>query len=75
MTNSIVQPGRNICEALNNAHTEWTELDKGKKHIYFEDYCDDLYGCTFVYDYTNRRFYSWRITDENKYTLFLMKHL
>lgn len=76
MTEDLFHPGKNVCQALDKAYFAWkseSPLD-GKKFIYFEHHCDVNYGCTFVYDYTTRKFYSWRVTDEKKYMLFLLKY-
>lgn len=77
MTDVLMHPGRDVCLALDKAYTEWKNISAldGKKHIYFEHHCDTYFGCTFVYDYNRRNFSSWRITDEQKYMLFLMKFL
>lgn len=70
----VMSPGKDVCLALNNAHTEWKKWDNvGKKFIYFEHHCDVYFGCTFVYDYNNRTFHSWRVTDEEKYMMFLLR--
>lgn len=74
MTDALIHPGKEIALALGRAYEEWKNW-QGKKYLYFEHHCEDLYGCTFTYDYTRRMFYSWRITDEQKYMLFLMKFL
>ena len=76
MTDALIHPGKNVCLALNKAFNEWKStcpLD-GKKYIYFENHCEALYGCNFVYNYTDRTFHSWRITNEQKYLLFLLKY-
>ena len=76
MTDALMHPGEDVRRALNKAYDEWKSWENvGKKFIYFEHHCDVYFGCTFVYNYTARRFSSWRITNEQKYLLFLMKFL
>lgn len=77
MTDALMNPSKEICLALNNAYTEWKNISclDGKKYIYFEHHCAELHGCTFVYDYNTRTFHSWRIIDEHKYMLFLLKYI
>ena len=58
---------------LDSALKEWKAVT-GKKFIYFEHHCEVYYGMKFDFDYDKHTARNFRVIDEKKYLLYLLKH-
>lgn len=57
--------------AHNNATIEWKDL--GFPSIFW-DWLKETYGVEVYFDFSNRKIENYKISDEHKFFLFMVKH-
>lgn len=62
-----------VLRAMQKRYQEWEiESLNGTKFVYFEPLLKDLHGIDVVY--SNNKWHTKEIVDEEKYTMFLLKY-